>query len=683
MLINLVNFSKRFLPSLIILFVALVFPFSIKADSGYYDTFNVKVDFNTDSTYTVTEDVSINFTGTFRKVFRGITLVDYDIEKKCIESNLLQCGGFEYIEFLGVFDEGGNKVPDSQIELENVYESGEDRLKITWNFDPNGRVFNGEFLKYSIKYKVYGGLGFFDDYDLFYWDMLPPERPSGINKSTFLLNLPDGFTFDETGFKVLTDLGSATLLYDLSNEGNVVRVDLKDIQKNQNTTIALKINKGLIKKPGKILLTSKPDPIDVKINGVQLDDVSKEIGGIPEGNVDLEFSFSGYQSKSTALTIASGEEKVVEVELEQDLITKILFWGNIVCGILSCFVFPGGALWIFLKWRKSGRDAFYRDTIVPEYNPPDDIKPYLLGSMKDEKVDMIDITATLIDVARQGYIKIREFKKEGFFGFGGYTDYELVKLKDFGTLDENEKLIIESMFSSKDKIIMSLDLTNLFYIKVPAIKKSIDKEMVSRKYYKESPEDVRNKYMGIGFVGLFIIFMLLFFGLAVLLIIPGVFITVISLLLLCVVLIVVGNYMPAKTLEGSRVLNRILGFRMYLYTAERFRVQDLTPETFERFLPYAMVFGIEKQWGERFKDIYKVAPDWYESQSWSTFNTIAMINSLSNFSSFSSQTLNSKPSSSSSGGSRGGSIGGGWSGGGGFGGSFGGGGGGGGSSGWG
>ncbi len=683
MLKNLVKNRKSILINFLIFFLILLFPAFASADSGYYESYNVNVDFNNDSTYTVTESVSINFSGTFRKVFRGITLVDEDIEKLCIESNLLQCGGFEYMEFLGVFDEAGNRVPDSEIEIEKVYESGEDRFKITWYFDDDGRVFNNEYFNYSIKYKVYGGLGFFEDYDLFYWDMLPPERPSGINNSLITLNFPQGFVFDDNGWKVLTDLGYSYLDYDISNEGSVVKIKSKDIKVDQNLTVALKINKGLIQKPGKIILESKPDPINLKINGVQLDAVSKELGGIPAGNYELEFFYTGYDSQKMNITMAQGEEKSIKVELEESLITKILFWGNIICGILSCLIFPVGVLWIFMKWRKSGRDEFYRDTIVPEYTPPDDIKPYLLGAVKDEKVDMIDITATLIDVARMGYIKIREFKNQGFLGIGGSTDYELVKLKDFSSLDENEKLIMDSMFSGKEKLIMSIDLTNLFYLKVPSINKSIDKEMVKRKYYKESPEDVRNKYIGIGAAGAFISGGVLFFGFAFLLIIPGLFITVISIFLLSIGLSIVGNYMPAKTKEGAKILNRIKGFRMYLYTAERFRVQDLTPETFEKFLPYAMVFGIEKQWGERFKDIYKKAPDWYETSSWNTFNTIYMINSLSNFSTYSSRTLSSRPQSSSSGGSRGGSIGGGWSGGGGFSGSFSGGGGGGGSSGWG
>jgi uncharacterized membrane protein len=114
---------------------------------------------------------------------------------------------------------------------------------------------------------------------------------------------------------------------------------------------------------------------------------------------------------------------------------------------------------------------------------------------------------------------------------------------------------------------------------------------------------------------------------------------------------------------------------MFLHTAERFKVQNLTPETFERYLPYAMVFGVEKQWAENFKDIYKEPPSWYEGRdAWTTFNTLYLINSLSTLHSSVGSVMASSPRSSGSSGWSGG----GWSGGGGFSGGFGGGGGGGG-----
>ncbi len=132
--------------------------------------------------------------------------------------------------------------------------------------------------------------------------------------------------------------------------------------------------------------------------------------------------------------------------------------------------------------------------------------------------------------------------------------------------------------------------------------------------------------------------------------------------------------MPAKTNLGTEILEKVKGFRMYLHTAERFRMQKLTPEMFEKFLSYAVVFGIEKDWANKFKDIYKGQPDWYEGYDSSrTWTPIYLANSLSKMNTVTTRVISSKPQSSSSGWS-----GGGWSGGGGFSGGFSGGGGGGG-----
>jgi len=80
--------------------------------------------------------------------------------------------------------------------------------------------------------------------------------------------------------------------------------------------------------------------------------------------------------------------------------------------------------------------------------------------------------------------------------------------------------------------------------------------------------------------------------------------------------------------EGNDVYRAIKGFKLYLSVAERYRVQNLTQETFERFLPYAMIFGIEKKWARAF-DVLHVQisqPQWYTGSrtiSGSTFSASA------------------------------------------------------------
>jgi uncharacterized membrane protein YgcG len=61
----------------------------------------------------------------------------------------------------------------------------------------------------------------------------------------------------------------------------------------------------------------------------------------------------------------------------------------------------------------------------------------------------------------------------------------------------------------------------------------------------------------------------------------------------------------APTRAGRQVMDEIEGFRMYLDTAEQYRLDrmrspELTPEVFELFLPYAFALGVENNWCERF-----------------------------------------------------------------------------------
>jgi len=52
-------------------------------------------------------------------------------------------------------------------------------------------------------------------------------------------------------------------------------------------------------------------------------------------------------------------------------------------------------------------------------------------------------------------------------------------------------------------------------------------------------------------------------------------------------------FMPARSVKGARVLERLLGFEKFLERVESDRFEHMvkTPEMFEKFLPYAMAFG--------------------------------------------------------------------------------------------
>ena len=65
------------------------------------------------------------------------------------------------------------------------------------------------------------------------------------------------------------------------------------------------------------------------------------------------------------------------------------------------------------------------------------------------------------------------------------------------------------------------------------------------------------------------------------------------------------HLLKAPTLLGRKLLDKIEGFKLYLTTAEKHRLnfeilEKETPELFEKYLPYAMALGVEEKWTEKF-----------------------------------------------------------------------------------
>src|SRR6185436_9413735 len=125
---------------------------------------------------------------------------------------------------------------------------------------------------------------------------------------------------------------------------------------------------------------------------------------------------------------------------------------------------------------------------------------------------------------------------------------------------------------------------------------------------------------------------------------------------------------PARTILGARTLEKVLGFSEFLERVEKERFERLvkTPEMFERFLPYAMAFGIEEKWARAFKDMAMESPTWYVGSNIHAFNAASFSHSLSSMTQHAGTVMSSAPrSSSGSGFGGGGSSGGGGGGGGG------------------
>ena len=71
-------------------------------------------------------------------------------------------------------------------------------------------------------------------------------------------------------------------------------------------------------------------------------------------------------------------------------------------------IFPATLLACIAAWFYRGRDLPGRGAIVVNYEPPDGLSPAEVGTLIDERVDLRDISAVIIDLAARGYLTIKE-----------------------------------------------------------------------------------------------------------------------------------------------------------------------------------------------------------------------------------------------------------------------------------
>jgi len=359
------------------------------------------------------------------------------------------------------------------------------------------------------------------------------------------------------------------------------------------------------------------------------------------------------------ITIVIGLPKGILIE--PGIIDKI--WKTIkdnLILLLPILVF----IFMFFKWYKYGRDPKGTGTIIPQYEAPDNLSPVEISVILDNKFEKKDISAEIINLAVNGYLKIQRIEKKTFIIKS--VDYNLIKLKEQDDLKNDfEKKTMEALFGSQKEIKLS-DLKNKFYKELRIISNEIYDSVVNKGYFVKNPNKVRAVYIGLAIAFVFVIYLFAnfvsFLGA----------IGIVSIILSCIVIVIFGWLMPKRTKKGAIARENILGLRQYLSVAEKDRIKfhnapEKNPEQFEKLLPYAMVLGVEKEWAKQFEGIYNQTPSWYEGNFSSGFSAIILANSLGNFSSAAYSNLSSSPSSAAGRGSgfSGGGVGGGFGGGGG------------------
>jgi len=522
---------------------------------------------------------------------------------------------------------------------------------------------------YQISYTVPFQVGYFDKYDELYWNVTGNGWNLPIDKATCEISLPSENNVFENLHCYTGVAGSkaSDCISSLNTNRTIASFATIQLNNYEGLTVAASFAKGIVDPP-------------------------------------------------TFLQEASSFYKQIKINL----------W-SVIYGI-------GMSLFFFFSWKKYGKDPV-KKTLMPEFMPPFDWSPAIIGYVYDRKITRKTYMSSVINASVKGAIRILSTVENGVFK--NKQTYEIEVLNNLSQKLSTEESDIVSGFTKKDKIKVSDSNYKIFEKAYSKWFKTVTKQVNLEEFYQNNTS---KKWIGFAifliagltyellsnnsgyisypfYTGLIIAVsgltywftkknigtgmlilraILAFFILPMALFIFFVSIPYSSTLQMIVIGVVFLMYIfYARTLgkftqKGSDALHRLEGFKHYMQTAEKDRMNmlnppELTPQLFEKLFPYAIALGVEIEWGKQFAEILELAkydPAWYQGEDTFYMQPAMFLSSFGN--SVSSAAVDPSPPSSSSSGSSSSSSGssGSWSSGSSGGGSSGGGGGGGGGGGW-
>ncbi len=376
------------------------------------------------------------------------------------------------------------------------------------------------------------------------------------------------------------------------------------------------------------LVSKTADPLkelNIRINGDQLssrDLVSARIKVGQNQSIPLEFRNGDWVS-GKPVALAAGESAVLEVRGPQGFAGRLgvgdsiyLFLRN---NVPIWLIFIVGFVLYFL-WNRIGRNE--KEAVVVQFYPPEKITSAEAGLLWDDKLHRKDLVSLVYYWAGKGHLEVEEV------GEGKSMDYRFRKLKD---LPKDARLFEKTFFGGlffKDEVLLS-ELRRRFAGTMRLAHKDLMEHSKKNDFYVPGSRGFGCALKSLG------ILLLLFgvFGLGIAFF-TGYWSYAVAPLTISVLLLVFGKMMPKKGPFGFKKYQKLLGFREFVRTAEIDRIKALykdNPGYFDKTIAYAIVFGLGKQWAEKFEGLMTEPPSWYKSnRRGADFSTIYFTNALIN-----------------------------------------------------
>jgi uncharacterized membrane protein len=581
----------------VLLFVGLFSGESTFAKSYTYDSIDVDIVINKDATFSVKEKQTFVFEGSFTKGWREIPIREFD-----------------RIKDIKIYSEDENRYLEYKRSLSEEYTSKEEgqyshkkqngAYQIWWFYDAKDEV-----RTWTISYTVVGGISFLEDKDELYWNILT-DYDVPIESSEVSITIPDvgdqsPIAFTKDDLRITQYLSGGLTSSSRVIDSQTAVASALSMQPNAQFTVAF---------------------------------------GFPRGIIDRGEYWKDFW---------------------------MMYWGYFG----GAFLLLATIVWVVLYWYLSEKHHKGRGTIIAEYEPPHHLPPALGEVIVKEKMSRKTWPATIVDLAVRGYVTIEEdpkgvigrmlskalpvlgvagflsvwvvfffnfdFSEEDFLeifmimilvffvsgmvGWGifkkssGSKDYTLTLVQEGKreNLQLFEKKLLNVLFFGRKNVFSTKEMRSAdkntkrgMYESFKTLKKTLYQEVDKRSLYINSLSGEEE-----GRVLLFFSLFFFIWGMAFFAFLGSIYFFFGAVVFSVLLVVYMLKFEVKLNKQGNIEREKWLGFKEFLYRVHRYRVQDLTPETFQKYLPYAMIFGMEKQWAKHFEGIVEQPPSWYSAPS--------------------------------------------------------------------
>lgn len=308
-------------------------------------------------------------------------------------------------------------------------------------------------------------------------------------------------------------------------------------------------------------------------------------------------------------------------------------------GANTIILLPLVVLGVMLALRRiKGMPEEGSDSIVARYEPPYGLTPAELGVLIDDSLDPRDVTATIIDLAVRKYVRLEQCKPDVGVEFSG-QDFVLRLLRpmpEWNDLAPHEQTVLFHTFYGGQWTKLS-SLALRFYAVIPALREDLQAALRAKGFYWLDAK--KSHWLRLFNVAILAAILWMVQAIGLFSFADSWLLSVIAVGVSALIVHLLGRRLTVKTRKGMQVYREIVGFREFLDTVDRDRLERMPADLFERCLPYAMALGVEHHWADAFSGMALGPPDWFDSDRPEMFNTARLARVLDVFSRQTAMTL--------------------------------------------